>query len=235
MPSARNYLLVFAVSVSVFGLFMVLALAVNPPTIHEGFFWRKPLVGIVFSLICISGILAALFPRQCSHGFHFRKESVNLTSSRIQIPSHHPNCEKFSAHVVQIGERRLCAACSGLLLGAIMALVGTVLYFFGGWHIGEFGISAVLIGVVWMVLGFFQLKFRSFVRLMLNVFFVLGGFLIMVGIDALVESLFVDLFLVALIVFWIFTRIELSRWDHWKICSNCESQCEVWEAKKNWG
>jgi len=236
MTGTRYYLfLIFAMSVSIFGLFVVLILAVNPPIIYESFFWRKPLVGSVFSLICILGIFAALFPNQCSQAFHFRKENVNLNLHRNHATSHHPDCEKFSAHVIHISSHTLCAACTGLLLGAVIALVGTAFYFFGGWHIEDAGFPAVLIGVTGTFLGFFQLKFRSFIRMILNVFFVLGAFLILVGIDTIIESLFVDFFLSALTAFWILTRIQLSRWDHWRICSSCKSPCEVREAKKNWG
>jgi hypothetical protein len=223
---------IFATSVSIFGLLVVLMIGINPPTIYESFFWRKPLIGSIFSLICILGIFAALFPRRCSQTFHFRKENMNMTSTRIDAASHHPDCGKFSAHVVHVGSHTLCAACTGLLLGAITALAGTAFYFFGGWNI-EIGFPTALTGAVGIVLGFLQLKFRGFIRLILNMFFVFGAFLILIGIDQLTKSLFVDFFLVALIAFWILTRIQLSQWDHWRICSNCESQCEVWEAKKN--
>jgi hypothetical protein len=232
MSNMRDYPFpIFAISISIFGLFIVLVIAINPPTIYESFLWHKPLIGSVFSLICILGTIAALFPTQCSKTFHFRKENMSLTS-QIHRSSHHPDCGKFSAHVIRIGNYTLCAACTGLLLGAIIALVGTAFYFFNGWNL-EVSFPVVLIGTVGIILGFLQLKFRGFFRLILNTFFVLGAFLILIGIDELVESLFADLFLIALIVFWILTRIQLSQWDHWRICSNCESQCEVWEAKKN--
>jgi len=235
MPSIRYYpFLIFATSVSIFGLFIVLILAVNPPMIYESFLWRKPLVGSVFSLICILGIFAALFPKLCSQLSHFRRLNMNFTSHRVHATSHHPDCEKFSAHVIHIRSHTLCAACTGLLLGAILALVGTAFYFFGRWHI-DASFPAVLIGVVGMALGFFQFKFKSFIRLTLNACFVFGAFLILVGIDAIIESLFVDFFISALIVFWILTRIQLSRWDHWRTCNSCKSPCEVREAKKNRG
>jgi hypothetical protein len=134
--------------------------------------------------------------------------------------------------VIQIKGHRLCAACTGLLLGALIALIGTALYFFGGGYIEGVGLWTALIGAAGIALGFSQLKFRSFARLTLNVFFVLGAFLILVGIDELIESLFVDLFLVALIVFWILTRIQLSQWDHRRTCDSCISPCEAWEIKK---
>jgi hypothetical protein len=232
MPHARYYPPIFAASVSIFGLLIVLMLAINPPTIYENFFWRKPLIGSIFSLICILGIFAALFPKRCSQAFHFRKDNTHLNSHRINATSHHPDCGKFSAHVTHVGSYTLCAACAGLLFGAIAALVGTTFYFFSGWSV-QAGFPITMIGAVGIILGFLQLKFRSFIRLIINMFFVLGAFLVLTGIDELTESLFVDFFSVALIVFWILTRIQLSQWDHWRICRNCESQCEVWEAKKN--
>jgi len=236
MPNiSPNHILLFSTSISIFGLLIVLVLAFNPPTTHDGFFWRKPLVGLVFGLVCMFGIFAALFPRQCSHSFYSPTKNSHPTSDRIHVGSHHPDCEAYSAHVVHLGNHTLCAACTGLLVGAIMALAGTAFYVFGGWSIENASLPIALTGAAGTVLGFFQLKFRSFTRLILNMFFVLGAFMILIGTDALTESLFFDLFLIAFIVFWIFTRILLSQWDHWRICSTCKSPCEVRKAKKNWG
>jgi hypothetical protein len=233
MSAARRYFpLIFAVSVSIFGLFTTVIIAINPPMIHEDFPFRKPLIGSLFSLICSLGIFAALFPTQCSQAFHF-KESTNLDPHQAHSSSHHPDCGKFSAHTIRLGNYTLCAACTGLLLGAVIALVGAALYFFGGVSIEEVSFPVVLIGAIGVALGFLQLKVRGFIRLLLNTFFVLGAFLILIGIDELAESIFADFFSTALISFWILTRIQLSLWDHWRICRNCESQCEVWEAKRN--
>jgi hypothetical protein len=227
MSNTRQHqILLFSISVSVFGLFIVLLWASNPPIVHEDFTLRKPLMGLAFSLICLFGIFAALFPEQCSQAYHFQTKRLTLPSSRIHSASHHPDCEKFSAHVIHLGSHTLCAACAGLLTGAFIALVGTVLYFFGGWHI-EAADSAVFAGVAAVVIGFFQIEFRGFIRSLLNVFFVVGGFLVLVGIDELAASLPVDLFLLAFVVFWIMTRIQLSQWDHWRICNSCTSPCEI--------
>lgn len=228
----HNFILMLNIGISFLGLLIVLALTFNPPIIHEAFFWRKPLVGSIFSLICMLGITAALFPKQCSQSFHFQREGINLASRKIRASSHHPDCEGFSAHVIRVNGHILCAACTGLFLGALIALVGAVLYFFAGWHIENARLPAVLMGAVGTTLGFFQLKFRSFIRLALNVSFVLGAFLILVGTDAIIESLFVDFFLIALIIFWISTRIQLSQWDHRRICSSCKSSCKAWKTEE---
>lgn len=225
----RNFILTFTLSVSFFGLFITLMLALFPSTTQENFFWRKPFVGLVFSLVCVLGMFAAFSPKQCSEAFHFRKAKKNLTPNTVSVTSkgHHPDCERFSAHVIRLSNHTLCAACTGLFVGAFIALVGTAFYFFDGWHIGEMGFPSILIGVVGVILGFLQIKSRGFIRLMLNTLFVAGAFLILVGIDELTQSLFVDLFLITIIVFWLLTRIMLSQWDHWRTCHHCESPCEI--------
>jgi len=235
-----DFILIFTISVSLFGSFTTLMLALNPPLAQENLLWRKPLIGSLFTLICILGIIAAFFPKKCSGAFHLPKtekptisEAGTPKSNKCSIPlkGHHPNCTRFSAHVIQVGKRVFCTACTGLLLGALIVLVGTVLYFFGGWDIGQFGFSAVLIGQVGIVLGFIQFKFEGYARLILNAFFVFAAFLTLVGVDRLAENVFIDLYLVVLIVFWLFTRILISQWDHWRICHTCKLTCELKERE----
>jgi len=223
------------------GLFLAGMLTVYQPKIHENLFWRKPLIGSIFGLICIFGILAVFYPTQCSRVFDYRKEKPSRpylskftshgTSSTLQ--GHHPNCKNFAAHVFRIGDKTFCAACIGLLLGGLSALVGTLLYFFSNCNIEQSSSLIVWVGVLGVSFGLFQFKFRSFVRLFLNVFFVLGTFFILSGVDKLIQSVTIDLFLVALILFWLFTRISLSQWDHERICSACKvTTCEFAVEKK---
>lgn len=232
MSSIRHKpILMFTISISVFGMLIVLMLAFNPPRAHESFSLRKPLIGSIFGFVCILGIFAVFFPKQCSETFYFKKKKMN-SASHTAFKGHHINCTEFSARVIQIGSRTLCAACSGLFIGALIALAGTVLYFFDGWHIEEMSLPLALMGVLAVVLGFLQLKFRGFIRLALNALFVVGALLILVGIDELAQNLFADFFLIIVIVFWLFTRIILSQWDHWRTCHVCKSSCEL-KRKKN--
>jgi hypothetical protein len=220
-----NSVLLFCIGVSVFGMILVTVWAINPPTSGATVSWRKPLIGSLFSLICILGILAALFPNKCSETFHFREAMRSSVSYQILVASHHPDCQRFSAHVLRIRGRMRCAACYGLLLGAVVALVGAVLYFFSGWQIGDARSLPALIGVLGVFAGFLQSKFKAYVRLTLNSLFVLGGFLCLVGIDQTSQDFAIDLFLIMVITFWILTRVQLSQWDHSRICDNCESPC----------
>jgi len=244
MPQSllRSPLLMFMTSASLFGLFLTTMLALNPPTMRENFPWRKPLIGSLFGTICMLGITAIFLPKQCSTMLNFAERKRQKGSSTNKLTSHgnypllqghHPNCTGFSAHVIRVNDKTLCAACTGLLLGALIALAGAILYFFDYWHINQSSALAVFIGALGVGFGLLQLSFRGLVRLLLNTLFVLGAFLVLIGIDALTQSLFVDLFLVVLIVFWLLTRILLSQWDHWRICYFCRAPCEIREKKRS--
>jgi len=239
----RSFVLMFLTGVSFFGLLLVGVLALNPPTVKDSFVWRKPLVGSLFGSICIFGIMAVFFPRQCSAMFdsgkkekheHTDKSRFGFHGTLSMARGHHPDCEKFSDHVFRIKGRRFCAACAGLLLGGLVSLVGAFPYFFGGWRIEPISLQVVLAGLLGVAGGLLQFKVKTnFVRLFLNTTFVLGAFLLLIGIDELVQNVFADLFLVILVVFWLFTRISLSQWNNWRICYTCNvASCEFRKSEK---
>jgi len=234
----RNLTLLFLVSVSFFGLILAVVLALYPPSSQEESVWRKPLVGSTYSVVCVLGILAVFFPGTCSEFFDVgrqekrqnrffgfkRNESISLMTTSA-LRGHHPLCGRFSAHVFRLGGMILCATCSGLFLGALIALSGVALCFFGNWHIGKNAFLAVLVGVLGVVFGLLQSPLpmlqKSVIRLFSSVLFVVGTFLVLIGIEELTHSTFADLLLVTLSVFWLMTRISLSQWDHEQICSKC--------------
>ena len=232
--------------VSLLGLLLIVLLTVFPPTITGDIPWRKTVIGSIFSIFCLLGILAVFSPKQCVRIFNFRKkletdgsDSTKFVShgNSTVLQGHHPTCGKFSAHIFRIRDRTFCAACIGLLLGGVLGLVGASAYFFGDWQVTEHITLIVLLGILGVSFGLFQFKFRSFVRLFMNTIFVLGSLLVLIGIDELVHSLFFDLFVVCLIVFWLFTRISFSQLDHDIICSSCETEkcmSRKWKKRVGW-
>ncbi|UCE29565.1 MAG: hypothetical protein JSV85_02270 [Candidatus Bathyarchaeota archaeon] len=236
--------LTFMVGASFFGLLLVVALASSSHAEGESFLWRKPLVGSLFGLVCTFGILAVFFPKQCSavlsSGKKGKHENRDVDVSAFHgtgsiVKGHHPDCRNFSDHVFRVGGRRFCAACTGLLLGGLIALVGAFLYFFVDWGVGESGIQVVFVGVIGVLSGLFQFKVKNnIVRLVVNCFFVFGALLLLVGIDGLVQSVLADLYVVALVVFWLLTRISLSQWNNWRICHTCNMEsCEYRRSDKD--
>ncbi len=217
--------------VSFLGLFLIATLALFPPTVTGDLSWRKTVIGFIFSSICVLGILAVFSPNPCLGILDIGKKNRTVDSDSASLAAHgtsdalqghHPTCGKYDAHIFRIKNKIFCAACTGLLLGGLLALAVAAVYFFGDWSVAEHSSSLVLLGIVGVSLGLFQFKFKNLVRLSVNTIFVLGSLLIVIGVDALIKSLFLDLFVVSLIVFWLFTRISLSQWDHESICSGCE-------------
>lgn len=214
--------------IALLGLLLIVMLTFFPPTTTENIPWRKPLIGSIFSTICILGCLAVFSPTQCSKIFKNKKKNSDSKLDQLfshskssSMQGHHPRCGSYTAHTFRVKGRIFCAACVGLLLGGLLALSGTLLYFFVNWHIAEHSSLLVSVGGIGVGSGLFQYKFRSLTRLSLNTAFVLGTFLILIGIDEMVHSLMIDLFVVSLILFWLYTRVSLSQWDHERICSDC--------------
>lgn len=248
--SSQKFYLPFLVSVSFFGLFLVTLSAVSPLQIQQNFQWRKPLVGSIFGLICFLGIIAVFFPSYCSTIFQVDKfmenkkhdlpvknsKALHKTSTILGlqiIHGHHPSCEGFTAHEFQFGDKTFCTACTGLLLGALLSIFGTTAYFYLGWNIGGNISLFLLLGVSSIGLGlfqymFFDIQWRVF-RLLLNSLFVFGAFLVVACIDAAVNSLVLDFFVIFLSIFWLLTRISLSKHVHKKICQTCNFKCHVYK------
>ena len=231
----------YQILLSFAGLLLIVALTVFPPTVTGDSPWRKAVIGSIFSTFCLLGVLAVFSPNKCGTILDRKKESGASVSAVPHetvtvLRGHHPTCGKYSAHIFRIGNRTFCAACIGLLLGGLLALAGAAVYFFGDWRVAEPSSLMVLLGVVGVGFGLFQFKFRSLIRLSLNALFVLGALSFLIGIDESVHSLVFDLFVVCLIVFWLFTRISLSQWDHERICSVCTIEsCRIREQKKERG
>ena len=213
------------------GLLLVAVLSIFPPTVAGEVSWRKPVVGSIFGTFCVLGILAVFSPNKCGKILGTRKKAVGSESANsvshgtsTVLRGHHPTCGKYEAHIFRANGRTYCAACIGLLVGGLIALAAALPYFFGSWRVAEYGSFMVLVGVAGVSLGLFQFKFRSLIRLAANIVFVFSALLILIGVDGLVQSLVFDLFVFSLIVFWLFTRILLSQWDHKIICSTCETE-----------
>jgi len=85
------------------------------------------------------------------------------------------------------------------------------------------GLLVVLLGII----GVSTLRIRvPFLRSFFNWVFVVGFALIVIGIDE-IGSLSLDLIAIGFCVFWIYTRIMLSVWDHDRICRGCGYGCEA--------
>ena len=214
--------------ISILGLLMValmLSRPVTTPTLSGNLTaWA------LFSTLCILGATATLFPHTCSHTTRPSEDQepsryTTIAGIRL-VHGHHPTCGSFKGHELELGEKTYCAACTGLLIGAIVALIVATLGLFYRMNpppiTGYLGLALVLLGLIYN--PFLNIT-TPILRTLINALFVPGFSLILVAADGH-GSPGLDLLVTALSVYWMYTRIQLSRLSHDEICDGCVEPCE---------
>ena len=196
---------------------------------------QKPLIIIFFILICFLGILAGVYPKSCLNILDVKgiqnidtygPNSISTTEKKINIVGHHPTCGKFSNHVISFSNKIYCAGCTGLVTGAILSILGSLIYFFVSPIDANVHFTFFWLGFALIILGLTQHSLYDFGRssfhLFLNIIFPVGALFLVIGVNEIIENFFLNLFLLAFIIYWIFTRIILSKEEHKKICDACD-------------
>jgi len=225
----------FSISISYLGLCLLPILAFNNPRTSITLIntpLQRTLVGLIFGGICLFGIMAAIFPSRCSQMLHlgrsknslYYRSKNNIREEKMRIRGHHPTCDNFSGHIIQLGGKTYCAGCLGMIIGAVIALLGSLFYFSTGLYLKE---AALIIfwlgffGVAGGLLHYTLLNLSGIVRLFFNILFVLGSFFLFIGIDMITNNFALDLYVLTLIIYWIIIRIIVSQQRHQKICMFC--------------
>ena len=193
----------------------------------------------IFIFICILGMLAALSPSRCSQLSKFKSDRnsdlkikfEDNNSSKIEFKGHHPECDNFKTHTYNLMGNKYCAGCSGLFLGALIAAIGTLIYYFYPFQDENIGRIIFLTGFLFVLISLlenflFNLNI-NLLKFLFNLTLVLGSFMLLIGITELKSSLFIQYFFIVLILIWILARISSSERNHSKICNECgnESNC----------
>ena len=202
---------------------------------------QSQLVWLAFTAICIAGTIAGVRPSGCSRSSktnatgHDRTEGSGETMNGTRVvlrEGHHYSCGAYSGHVVSVRKRVYCAGCTGLVIGGLTAGAGSLLHLVIGPPLG-IGIVSFWFGFVGVAIGLLQhpvyraLKVQDgFARIVVNIAFVDGAFLILLGADQLAGSFPLDVYIIMMVLLWISTRVTTSRSEHSRICSECpEPSC----------
>lgn len=198
-----------------------------PP--HTLIFLPSYVIGTIFIIICVFGIIAGIFPTKCSGITQIRNKGYENKSPFKDYKGHHPNCEKYDTHIIKFGDTCLCAGCTGLIIGGILAIFGSIIYFYLDIVYFYPEISFYL-GLIFVILGLIQHKIdfdNPVLHLVLNIGFVTGSLLLLTSLDYLFSNSLYGLYLLGLILFWINTRIKLSQFDHYLTCKACDDSCNL--------
>ncbi|WP_321421931.1 restriction endonuclease [uncultured Methanobacterium sp.] len=225
---------IFLILISFSGLFFLVAMylwspqSTAPSTSHYSL--NESIILFLFIVICILGMFAAIYPSKCKTLLKFQNDSKQKTINQgnMQFEGHHPDCGKFSSHTLTINGRKYCPGCFGLSVGALLATVGVVIYYFLGYPLMEYPsiygeisfwigvctVFAALLIIILLKVGI-KLKFIS------NMALVTGSLLVLVGLDIVKGNLITELYFLILVIFWILTRIAVSENSHEIICQDC--------------
>jgi protein-S-isoprenylcysteine O-methyltransferase Ste14 len=179
----------------------------------------------IFLLICLTGILLGLKPKLFSTILNRRRPlSGNETSS---YRGHHPPCKTFSNHTLKIGGKILCSGCTGLIAGAIFAIIVTA---FRSSIVTEFNTDIILwIGGVAIILGIFQHLIDQKTPLLhstLNMLLVIGVALTRSAAQIINNSFTLEAYILIFALYLVLIRITLSENDHKETCSTCGKTCD---------
>ncbi|MGA2683200.1 MAG: hypothetical protein ABSF44_15545 [Candidatus Bathyarchaeia archaeon] len=222
-----NSFLWFAAVVSIFGLATVTVLLMKPTGYDGGNFAFTPtIIGLLYTATCVFGVFAVFFPQKCQRTLIFGKYvqspgDQTFAPGKLQFTGHHPDCSRFSANRIKIRNKVLCSACSGLLIGAMIAIAGAVSYFFFRFDFLWSDLRILVVSDAGLFLGLFQFRFAGWIKLSVNALFVVCSLVTLVEADLLSKSLFIDLYVLGLIVFMLSARILLSEWNNKRTCNKC--------------
>jgi hypothetical protein len=215
---------------SLIGLPLIILITGSSSMMQETF-WRRPLLGTLFSVECILGIFLGIYPSKFSE-LHDRKaqSAHHILDPDIKYIGHHPPCGRFSGHILILRNRGLCAGCTGLVIGAVFSILGTIFYFLLDFPFPVDPVWLFILGVIGVSFGLLQYQLfnwgGSILHMLINIYLVFGVFLLLWAIDILTKNWIIELYLIILSVLWIITRIKLSQVDHRKTCGNCRtSEC----------
>jgi hypothetical protein len=219
-----NFFLLFLVAVTIFGLALIPFLLVQSNLQADQLSFRRPLVGAIYSVICIAGVVAVFHPSKCRLMFQKPNRSPDSSvpsMSAVQMKGHHPDCEEFAGNRIMVRSAVFCAACSGLLIGAMVAMVGAVLFSLGFFDLETGSLWVLVVGEVFMLGGLSQIKMSGYIKMALNALFVVGSSISLVVADLVGQSLVVDTYVLGLIVFTLWIRILLSEYNNKRVCVKC--------------
>jgi hypothetical protein len=212
---------VASVAPSLIGLALLIGLSLGYPS--QTLPLLNEIFTLVFIIICALGAVAGQYPSQIRRVF---RSTPKRNEGGPGYIGHHPSCGQFDAHVIRFRGKALCAGCTGLTIGAAAAVamsLYTLVY-----PIQAPALIILIVGVALAAVGILQHALGREPRLhfALNVALVTGVAVARIGANQLNGGIIVDVYALALSLYLILARIDLSRDDHETICSSCDELCD---------
>jgi hypothetical protein len=150
----------------------------------------------------------------------------------IRREGHHPTCKNFESHTITIGDKKHCAGCTGLALGAVIAILLMSIYILMPLEMNA-NVTELFLTTGFIIIGLIFLKImtmpkRTSTHIISNAGLPLGFFFVVIGAFQLTGDVISGLIAVIISFLWLDTRIQISNWRHSIICKICKKSCKVY-------
>jgi len=226
------YYIILSIAAAFLLLILIFLSPLNANTIgmHDKLF-----VGGMFITSCIFGISLALYPRWFRRlNKHTTPHSNSKKSKQTarKYKGHHPDCSNFQSHTIKTKNKTLCAGCIGLSIGSIVSIVLTIIYMViirektatGFYYIIFLGLIITGLACVEIMLPIRH----AVVHVISNIFLVLSFLLVTISIFEITGNKVYGMLGVIISFLFLDTRIQLSNWQHARICESCSETCKVY-------
>ena len=188
-----------------------------------------------FIISCLIGISLTIYPgwirRKLKHKI-FNKSNKYIQKTERRRYGHHPDCNQFKNHTIRIKNKIYCAGCLGLAIGCLISIFFIIIYMIN--HIklpSDIFVYLVIFGfiIIGLVLIEIVLNIRNtFIHIISNILLVISFLIIFIGVTEITSNKIYGMMSIILSYLWLDTRIQLSNWNHSKICENCNKSCKMY-------
>ena len=197
--------------------------------------YDKLFIGGAFITSCILGISLAMFP---SWFKKFAKHENRGASRQIvqkmtrKRKGHHPDCDQFQNHTIMIKNKTLCAGCLGLSIGSVISIILMIIYvIIASNQSSTIFHLLIFLGLIMIGLTYVEIILpvrHAVVHVISNIFLVISFLLITVSIFEITGNKIYGTISVIISFLWLDTRIQLSNWQHARICEHCSETCKMY-------
>lgn len=230
-----SYLVLSTVAVVFIGVLVFM----TPSVVNTISLSEKIVVAGAFIASCMVGISFTLHPNWVRR-FTIKQSDIvknHADTLKRNFRGHHPDCTMFNTHIVRGYKKTWCAGCLGLLVGSLVSIILMILYVAVPFQqptmvyriLFLLGLTIIVFVYLEIIIG----KRQTVVHVLLNSMFILGFFLITISVVELTGKIVYGLLSVLLCFLWLDTRVQLSQWQHIRICSSCTEWCKMYKSPIN--
>jgi hypothetical protein len=217
---------------SIIAAIFILVMTYNTSSVTIDIFDKIFIAGALITS-CIFGISIAINPGWLRRFIkHLKKEekSKETKKTKMKYKGHHPDCGKFKNHIINTKSKSFCTGCLGLTIGSIISIFLIIIYILTDTKFPNLFQILIIFGLFFISLSYVEImipKRYVIFHVISNIFLIIGFFIVTISILEKTGNIIYGMIGVTLSFLFLDTRVQLSRWQHYQICSNCSKSCKV--------